>query len=82
MDYTKISRELIYRDKRDIEDYPIGIPNTIEQEFFNLLIERPFIKESNKAAANVLHIFNNAYYICALVFMEKLKRSSCGLTAI
>ncbi|MBO5630477.1 MAG: hypothetical protein J5965_15545 [Aeriscardovia sp.] len=70
MDYTKVPRSLIYQDFGDIDFFPIDDDYSIEGKFYNYLFEHPFIKDIENQAEIVLDIFNNAYYICTLIYNE------------
>lgn len=77
MDYTKIPRPLIYKELKDINDFGIKDNSRFERSFYFKLLERPFLL--NKVRAEyienvpqlVLQIFNNAYYICTLIYIEE-----------
>lgn len=73
MDYTKLPRHLIYKDRKDIDDFPIsmkfGFPS-MEGNYLEVLEQRPFIKESYEAPELILKIFNNARYITTLICLE------------
>lgn len=75
MDYTTVYRPLIYKDREDIDDFPVDETDdtnylTMESVFMNKLEERPFIKDSYNAPELLLMIFNNARYITTLIFSE------------
>ena len=73
MDYTRIPRALIYKNRTEIDDFPINGDeyNTLESQFYKKLIKRAFIKNSWQGPDYILKIFNNAYYICTLILLEK-----------
>lgn len=73
MDYTKLPRHLIYKDRKDLDDFPVNSKfdyQFMEEVFLKLLESRPFIKESYEAPELILNIFNNARYITTLICME------------
>lgn len=72
MDYTKVPRSLVYQEK-DIDDF-LEDSLSIEYEFCDSLLKRPFMKDLENQAETVLDIFNNAYYICTLIHMEEHPR--------
>lgn len=74
MDYTKVPRPLIYRDRSEVSDFLDGSFGSIglNKDFYDNLLERPFIDRVDDAAAVVLDIFNNAYYIATLIGMTLL----------
>lgn len=63
----KVSRSIIYKEKESIGFF-IGEGNTLERDFINKLRKRPFMQELDDASVNILRLFNNACYICTLVF--------------
>ena len=73
MDYTKLPRHLIYKDRTDIDDFPVcsksDFPH-MEELYLEALEQRPFIKESYDAPELILRIFNNARYITTLICLE------------
>ena len=71
MEYIDLPASFIYDNKKNINDFPIGIDQSLEREFFKLLKRRPFIRESDDAPKYVLAIYNNACYICRLIALEK-----------
>lgn len=75
MDYTTVFRPLIYKDRDDIDDFPVDETDstdylTMESVFMEKLEERPFIKKSYNTPELLLMIFNNARYITTLIFSE------------
>ena len=75
MDYTTVYRSLIYKDREDIDDFPVDETDntdyiTMESVFLERLEARRFIKDSFNAPELILMIFNNARYITTLIFSE------------
>lgn len=75
MDYTTVFRQLIYKDREDIDDFPVDeTDNTdfisMEAVFLEKLEARRFIKDSFNASEIILRIFNNARYITTLIYSE------------
>lgn len=75
MDYTTVFRPLIYKDREDIDDFPVDETDdtdfiTMEAVFMEKLEARRFIKESFDAPEIILRIFNNARYITTLIYSE------------
>ena len=66
-----IPRSLIYKDKQSLYDF-LGEESydSMERQFFNRLIKRPFIQDTDKAPEYVLRIFNDATYLCTLIYYE------------
>lgn len=77
MDYTKVNKVLIYAVRDDVKDF---FPQTfdpdeytLEREFFDRLLERPFMqKDVDDVPTMVKTIFNNAFYIATLIKLEPL----------
>lgn len=75
MDYTTVFRQLIYKDRKDIDEFPVGETDntdflTMESVFMEKLEARRFIKDSFNASELILMIFNNARYITTLIYSE------------
>ena len=75
MDYTTIYRPLVYKDREDIDDFPVDETDntdflTMESVFMEKLEARRFIKDSFNASELILMIFNNARYITTLIYSE------------
>ena len=61
------SRSLYYKEKDSIHFF-LGEGDTLEQVFLCKLRKLPFMHELKDASANILRLFNNACYICTLVY--------------
>ena len=70
MDYTKVPRELIWADRTNIDDFYVDYSGSLDNIMFER-IGRSMICSLSNAAAYVLEIYNNAYYITTLILMEK-----------
>ena len=73
MDYTKVPRSLIYKDREGLDNFPVDAKfdyPQMEADFFEALEERPFIVNDDDAPELVLKIFNNARYITTLIMSE------------
>lgn len=75
MDYTAVFRPLIYKEREDIDDFPVDETDdikylTMETVFMGKLEARPFIKENYNAPELILMIFNNARFITTLIWSE------------
>lgn len=75
MDYTIVFRQLIYKDRTDIDEFPVDETDntdflTMESVFMEKLEARRFIKDSFNASELILMIFNNARYITTLIYSE------------
>ena len=69
MDYTKIPRHLIYKEK-SLDDFPINDEHSLDWLMLDR-IETSEIAMIPNAEDYVCKIFNNAYYITTLVLKEK-----------
>ena len=78
MAITNTPRTLVYNDIEKI-DYFLGSESerTLEREFYERLIKRPFVKSSDNPASCVLSVFNNARYIFYMVDIEENDPSLC-----
>lgn len=66
---NKVSRSIIYKEKINLRDF-LGAGDSLEREFLDKLRKRPFMQNLDDASANILRLFNNACYICTLVYEE------------
>lgn len=63
----KVSRSILYKEIDSISFF-LGEGETLEHDFLDNLRKRPFMQNMVDASINILRIFNNAYYICTLVY--------------
>ena len=70
----KKHRVLLYKDRNNIDEFPVDNSSTVEYLFFENLFDRPFLKGVLETPEYTLKIFNNAYYICTLILMENHPR--------
>lgn len=70
MDYTKIPRQLIYKDRRSLKDFGVYDKNQYN-EMIALALHELYIKNENyKAEECAVLCMNNAYYICTMALLE------------
>ena len=69
MDYIKISRSVIYKDRTDLKDFGVHVPGTINNELFIHLKQHALMGVSG-AKEVALRCYNNAYYVCTLILLE------------
>ena len=65
MDYIKIPRHLIYKERTDLNDFGVRVPGTINHVLLSNLKE--LFKATDRAKELILRCFNNAYYICTII---------------
>ena len=70
MDYIKIPRSLIYKERKNLNDFGVNTPGTINNQLFSHLQELPFMYD-NGAKDLALQCFNNAYYICTVIMLDE-----------
>ena len=70
MDYTKISRFLIFRDRKSLDQYDIEDLFYMDGKMFEIIQDSKIITFDG-AASYVLDIFNTAYYITTLILLER-----------
>ena len=72
MDFSKLPRELIYQDRRSITDFAISDEHWVNKALFDQLISFKCIKSKEETTEKlILSIFNDAYYILTIVFLEE-----------
>ena len=69
MDYIKIPRSLIYKDRNDLKDFGVQAPGTMNYLLFLLLKQQALMGVSG-AREVALRCYNNAYYVCTLILLE------------
>ena len=68
MDYIKIPRSLIYKDRTNLKDFGVHVPGTMNHLLFSNLKE--LYKATDRKKELILRCFNNAYYICTIIPFE------------
>lgn len=68
MDYIKIPRSIIYKDRTDLKDFGVKVPGTMNHQLFSNLKE--LFKATDRAKELILRCLNNAYYICTIIPFE------------
>lgn len=64
MNYTKVPRKLIYRDRNSLEEFVADEPYSINWELARLMRQYLFLrKKDNDYRDILLTIFNEAYYL-------------------
>ena len=70
MDYSELSREVIYKDRTDLKEFGVLIPGTLNHYLFNQM-RRLTLLHCGNAKEIALKCFNNAYYICTLTQLDE-----------
>ncbi len=72
MNYSELPRELIFEDRYSLDNFFVDNPQSANGLFFNQMMTiyclDPMYQETEK---QILSIFNDAYYILTLAFLEK-----------
>lgn len=72
MDYTKIPRELIFYDRLSIDEFNVDDRESFNYEIFEQIMRLFCIDPTKEETESlILKIFNDAYYILTMVFLEK-----------
>lgn len=69
MDYTRIPRFLIFRDRESLDQYSVDKESYMDWKMFDIIQDSKIISLDD-AASYVLDIFNTAYYITTLILLE------------
>ncbi len=69
MDYHKIPRSLVYKDRDNLMEFGVKNRGSVNQCLFSHLKEYSFL-HSSEAKDMVTKCFNDAYYLCTLVNLE------------
>ena len=70
MDYTKVPRGLIYKERTNLNDFGVDKPGTINHHLFSQM-RRMTLLRCGDAKKIALRCFNNAYYICTLIQLDE-----------
>lgn len=71
MDFTTIPRDLIYCERHSLEAFGVYNDDCINSSICEVMLELDCIRSSNDSESLALTCFNEAYYICTMVLMEK-----------
>ena len=69
-DYWNVPRELIYRERKSLNDFGVKDCDSLNGKLFQLLSNH--FLSANDAKALLLRSFNNAYYLCTIILLEDL----------
>ena len=73
MDYTRLPRKLIYRDRKELEEFGVQNAESLEGRIFSEILQMDIVNPERKdSEEKLLEIFNDAYYILTMVLLEKL----------
>ena len=71
MDYTKVPRELIYKDLDHLEDFNIGNRYSLNGQLYNMVRRYLFVEMGrNDYRTILLYILNEAYYLTTMLLMD------------
>lgn len=70
MDYTKVPRQLIYKERKDLDEFGVRVEGTINNYLFTKMRKMTLLRCSD-AKDVALKCLNNAYYICTLIQLEE-----------
>ena len=65
MDYTKVRRGLIYKERTNFKEFGVQVPGSMNNLLFSNLKE--LFKATDRLKEIILRCFNNAYYICTII---------------
>lgn len=66
-----MEREDIYKERNSIEEFGVDEKNTLNNALFDVLFNIDYISTSGDIENYILGLFNDAYYICTLILLEK-----------
>ena len=69
MDYLKIPRSVIYKERNDLNDFGVRTPETMNYLLFMRLKQQALMGVPG-AREVALRCYNNAYYICTIILLE------------
>ena len=69
MDYIKIPRSLIYKERDDLKDFGVQTLDTLNYLLF-IKLKQQALMGAPGAREIALKCYNNAYYVCTLILLE------------
>lgn len=69
MDYLKIPRSVIYKERNDLNDFGVRTPETMNYLLF-MRMKQLVLMGVPGAREVALRCYNNAYYICTIILLE------------
>ena len=72
--WTQVPRILLYEERTNMYDFIYDDEKSIDYHLYDNLLRLPFMRRLDNQPEMVLRIFNNAYYICTLIYKEDLPR--------
>lgn len=69
MEYAKIPRSLVFKDRSDLNEFGVQIEGTLNHYLFNQMRRMTLLRCGN-AKEIALQCLNNAYYICTLTQLD------------
>ena len=69
MDYLKIPRSVIYKERNDLNDFGVRTPETMNYLLF-MHMKQLVLMGVPGAREVALRCYNNAYYICTIILLE------------
>ncbi len=72
MNFTTLPRQLVYTNRQSLDDFDIDSDESVDAVFFERLSTLSGLNDSFVGIEKTyLNIFNDAYYICTLLMMER-----------
>lgn len=66
-----MERSEIYRERKSLDDFGVDDSNNLGRALLNAILEAELIKPWEIPESFLLRYFNDAYYICTLILLEK-----------
>lgn len=66
-----MEREEIYKERKIIEEFRVDEKNTLNNALFDVLFNFDYVSNRSDIEKSILGLFNDAYYICTLILLEK-----------
>ena len=70
MDYTQVPRSLIYKERKNLNDFGVKVQGTLNHYLFTKM-KRMTLLNCGDGVNIALQCLNNAYYICTLMQMDE-----------
>ena len=66
-----MEREEIYKERIRIEEFGVDEKDTLNNALFDVLLNIDYVSKRSDIEKSILGLFNDAYYICTLILLEK-----------
>ncbi|MCR5131058.1 MAG: hypothetical protein K6C10_06320 [Prevotella sp.] len=66
-----MKRSEVYRERKSLEEFGVDEKGTLNKVLFDALFKTAYMTKLKDGESKILGIFNDAYYICTLILLDK-----------